>query len=201
MQKPEIQFYDIPTLEEIATTFLKKYNDPEVFPVDIEFILEEQLGWNIVGWESLTENYYGIEAFLTNGKTIYIDSYLMNHKERKYRFTLAEELSHFILHKDIYAKCRSLEEHLEIYDNITTTEYWRMDRNAKYLASAILMPSASFEKQANLIYDKVDRKIYSTNEQILYKMTLQLSNDFNVNDIASRIRFKNLGLHRKFITL
>lgn len=201
MQKPKIQFYDIPTLEEIAKTFLGKYHNPFNLEVDIEFIIEEKLGWTIIGAGSLIENHC-IEAFVTKGKTIYIDSYLMNCKERKYRFTLAEEVAHFMLHHDIYAGCNNnLEEHLEIYDRITTSEYWRMDRNAKYLASAIIMPAESFEKQAFTLFKKIDKKIYRTNETVLYKIALELSNDFNVSDIAAEIRFKNLGLHRKLISL
>ncbi len=200
MKKPAIQFYDIPTLEEIAKTFLEKYHKAINFEVDIEFIIEEKLRWNIRGVNSLIEN-HGIEAFVTKGKIIYIDSYLMNHKERKYRFTLAEEVAHFILHHDIYITCNNLEEHLEVYDQITIGEYWRMDRNAKYLASAILMPAEAFEKRAFDLYKKINKERYKTNEAVLYKIALALSNDFNINDIATEIRFKNLGLHRKLISL
>ncbi len=200
MKEPKIKFYDIPTLEEIAKSFIKKYHDCNNLQVDIEFIIEEELGWAIVGVGSLIENHC-IEAFVTKGKTIYIDSYLMNRKERKYRFTLAEEVAHFMLHRDVYADCNNLEEHLEVYDKIATSNYWRMDRNAKYLASAIIMPAESFEKQALAVYKKVDRKKYRTNEAVLYKVALELSIDFNVSDISAAIRFKNLGLHRKLITL
>ena len=106
-----------------------------------------------------------------------------------------------MLHRDVYADCNNLEEHLEVYDKIATSNYWRMDRNAKYLASAIIMPAESFEKQALAVYKKVDRKKYRTNEAVLYKVALELSIDFNVSDISAAIRFKNLGLHRKLITL
>lgn len=200
MKRPKIQFYDIPTLEEIAKTFIEKYHNKNDIQVDIEYIIEEKLGWSIVGINSLIENHC-IEAYVTKGKTIYIDSYLMDCKERKYRFTLSEEVAHFMLHRDLYANCKNLEEHLEIYDNITTSDYWRMDRNAKYLASAIIMPAEPFEKQALSRYKRIDRKRYRTNEAVLYRVALDLSNDFNVSDIAAEIRFKNLGLHRKLITL
>ena len=76
-----------------------------------------------------------------------------------------------------------------------------MDRNAKYLASAIVMPAKSFEEKAFEICRNVNRRIYATNEAVLYKIALDLSNAFNVSDLASEIRFKNLGLHRKLITL
>lgn len=199
MKKTSIPFYDIPTLEKIAVAFLNAYFDRENLEVDIELIVEGKLKWSIVSIP-LIEN-YGAEAFVTRNKIIYIDPYLLDMRERKYRFTLAEEVAHYLLHKDVYGKCDTLEDHLDIYEQITGREYWRMDRNAKYLAAAILMPATSFEEQAFAIYDKIDKKRYSTNEAVLHKIAHDLSNDFNVNEISSQIRFKNLGLHKKLITL
>jgi Zn-dependent peptidase ImmA (M78 family) len=200
MKKIDIPFYDLPTLERIAKAFLIAYNDPNKSEVDIELIIEEQLGWQIVALEGLMEN-YSIEAYVSKGNTLYMDPYLIDWQERRYRFTLAEEVSHFLIHKDIYANCKNLEEHLERYEQITGQEYWRMERNAKYLASAILMPSDIFEKESIALYEKIDRKKYKTNQDVLYKITLELSNIFNVSDMASKIRFKNLGLHNKLISL
>ncbi|MFH1847139.1 MAG: ImmA/IrrE family metallo-endopeptidase [Candidatus Omnitrophota bacterium] len=200
MKKLDIKFYDIPTLEQIAKTFTDTYHKTKTLEVDIDYIIEKCLGWTIEARGSLVENHC-IEAFVTKNKVIYVDAYLMDCKERKYRFTLAEEVAHYTIHRIIYADCNNLEEHLNIYDRITANEYWRMDRNAKYLASAILMPAEIFEKRAFELYEKIDKKKYKTNEAVLCKITLDLSNDFNISDIASKIRFKNLGLHRKLITI
>lgn len=200
MNKIDIPFYDRPTLERIAKAFLIAYNIPSKSEVDIELIIEDQLGWRIVALEGLMEN-YKIEAYVSKGNTLYIDPYLIDWQERRYRFTLAEEVSHFLIHKDIYKDCKNLEEHLERHEQITSEEYWRMERNAKYLASAILMPSDTFEKESIALYEKIDRKKYKTNQDLLYKITLDLSNIFNVSDMTSKIRFKNLGLHNKLISL
>jgi len=198
--QPKIVFYDIPTLEEIAKVFLEKYHDKKQLEVDIEYIAEAKLGWSIIPFSSLTD-LHGIEACALRGKTIYIDQYLMDHKERKYRFTIAEELAHVVLHEQIYEHCTSIEDHLDIYGEIKVEDYWRMDRNAKYLASAILLPAKVFEEKALEIYRSLDRKKYTTNEVLLYGVTSRLTELFNVNDIVVEIRFKNLGLHRKLLTL
>lgn len=200
MKKPTIAFYDIPTLERIATSFVEEFHDSEDAAVDIEFIIEGKLGWTIKCHGTLIDT-HSVEAFITNKKVIYIDSFLANSWERKYRFTLAEEVAHYILHRSLYTGCKNLEEHLAIYESLSDSTYKRMDRNAKYLAAAILMPSVTYEKLAFDIYGRLDKKIYSTNEAVLYKIALDLSNSFNVSDWSSRIRFKNLGLHRKLITL
>ena len=196
----KITFYDIPTLEEMARVFLDKYHDKKHLEVDIEYIAEAKLGWCIMPFSSLTD-LHGIEAFAVRGKTIYIDQYLMDHKERKYRFTIAEELAHVILHEQLYEHCTSVEEHLDIYGDIKVEDYWRMDRNAKYLASAIILPAKNFEEKALEIYRSLDRKKYTTNEIIIYAIQSKLTELFNVNDIVVEIRFKNLGLHRKLLTL
>ncbi len=200
MKKSKIQIYDVLTLEEIAKAFLDKYDNSDSLEVDIEYIIENKLEWKIIGVSFLREKYC-IEAYFNKNKELYVDSFLMDSRERRYRFTLAEEVAHHIIHRDIYAQCANLEEHLEIYGKITANEYHSMERNAKYLASAIIMPSISFEKQAIKICKKINKKEYETNQEVLYKIALTLSNDFNVSDEAARIRFIKLGLQQKLITL
>jgi Zn-dependent peptidase ImmA (M78 family) len=200
MKKRKIRFYDIPTLEKIAKTFLEKYNDSDTLEVNIEYIIEGKLGWEIICAPNLIED-HNIEAYISKDKKIYMDPYLMDYKERKYRFTLAEEVAHHLLHSDVYKECNDLEDHLKVYNAITVKEYKRMDRNVKYLAASILMPADLFEKQAFAIYERVDKNKYKTNEEVLYKVSLELSKVFVVNDFPAKIRFQNLGLDRKLITL
>lgn len=201
MCKPKIQFYDIPTLESLAGEFLSQFHDKKKLEVDIEYILEGKLGYMILPFSSLAE-FHGIEAaVLPKRKTIYVDQYLMDYKERKYRFTLAEELSHIILHKELYAECSDIDDMYDIYEKISAEDYHRMDRNAKYLASAMLLPADAFKKRAIEIYEQIDRKKVKTNEKIIYRIVTQLTEDFNLGDYPTAIRFGNLGLHHQLISL
>ena len=196
-----IQFYDIPTLEKLATEFLSQFHDKKRLEVDVEYILEGKLGYTVLHFSSLTE-FHGIEAaLLSKRKVIYVDQYLMDYKERKYRFTLAEEIAHIILHKDLYADCNDIDDMYTVYEKISAEDYHRMDRNAKYLAGAILFPAESFKNRAIEIYESIDREKVKTNEEVIYKIATQLTEDFNVGDYATAIRFGNLGLHHQLISL
>jgi len=126
---------------------------------------------------------------------------LLDCKERRCRFTLAEEVAHIILRKGIYANCKEIDDMYEIYESVTAEEYHRMDRNAKYLAGAILLSLTFFKKRTIGIYEKIDKKVFKTNEAIIYKVITQLAEDFNVGDQATAIRFGNLGLHHQLISL
>lgn len=201
MVNPNIQFYDIPTLEKLAKEFLDQFHNKTKLKVDIEYILEAKLDYRIIPFSSLVE-FHGVEAILLlNRKTIYVDHYLLDYKERKYRFTLAEEVSHIILHKDIYTNCREIDDMYDIYESISAEQYHRMDRNAKYLAGAILLPAESFKNRAIEIYESIDKKTVKTNEEIIYKVVTQLSEEFNTGDYATAIRFGNLGLHHQLVSL
>ena len=58
------------------------------------------------------------------------------------------------------------------------------------------------EKVNNILsQNKVPTEEYTTNEILIYAVQSQVVELFNVNDIVVEIRFKNLGLHRKLITL
>jgi len=71
----------------------------------IEYIIESGFGIRIDPVPLKVQ--FAVEAFPAIGKNIiYVDIGLMDdeRQERRYRFTLAEELAHIILHADIYKK-------------------------------------------------------------------------------------------------
>ncbi len=70
-------------------------------PVDVEFMVEE-LGFDIVPIPNLQRS-IEVEGFCTSDFTrIYVDEGVMINTPVRYRFTLAHELGHFVLYKDIY---------------------------------------------------------------------------------------------------
>lgn len=129
---------------------------------------------------------------LTKAKRIFIDDKLIDNprQEKRYRFTLAEELAHFIIHRDIYSDCETIEDRIEVESLLTRQEIWYLETNAKALASAILMPKTTFEARLNsLISDP--RNITSLNTSVNI-----LSHDFDVNPKAAERRLRNLGYYK-----
>lgn len=131
---------------------------------------------------------------LAHGKRLFIDDKLIDNPrlEKRYRFTLAEEMAHFILHRDIYKDCKTIDERIERESLLTRQENWFLETNAKALASAILMPKSMIEARIDRLFSSIGDSSNHTTSIIT-----TLSHDFDVNPMAVRRRLKNLGYHRR----
>lgn len=193
------RIYNTGELEAVAEEFLKQFHKPpDSIPVDIELILERDLDISIIEFQSL-KRLYGMEAFITlSRRAIRMDPMFMDldSNERRYRFTVAEEGAHAIIHKDLFKNVKTPEDYLALYDSLDPAIYRLMDKNAKYLASAILMPAHMYEEKANEIFQ--DEAHDSLPLTTVHLLTIQkLSEVFQVSDWAAGIRFQHLGLDRR----
>jgi len=195
MPDPYIRFYTIAELEEFAEIFIAKFNKPpDTIPVEIDLIIERDLGISIIDFSMLKEK-YGLEAFLALGKkTIYVDAVLMDSEAyiNRYRFTMAEEIGHRILHKDLFKNIRNVEEYFEVLDKVKQFELSRMDKDAKYLASAVLMPTGIFIKLATDYATELNGEA----QLLRYNIVEKLSKVFVVSFETASIRFEQLKLDR-----
>ena len=123
-------------LTSIANKFLRE-NWTNEFPVDVEVICDN-LGIGIVPIKGLNFE-FGIDAFITsNFKTIYVDDDEFSKASPRYRFSIAHELGHLVLHKEFYPKgIEGLNAILK-----ASSEYSNKDSEfqANYFAGKILVP-------------------------------------------------------------
>lgn len=166
-----VPFIDKTTIDIVyARKILKRFDESlllKIKPVDIESIISNEniaikkdriskdsdvQGMiicnksDILLWNDVEKNY---KTVYCEGKTIYIDSFLTSvHQINRYRFTLAHEFSHWILHKNIinklskekkmlsYLSCTERDIKNEQLEKVQAKCEWQ----ANYLAGAILMP-------------------------------------------------------------
>jgi len=195
MSDPFIRFYTVAELEEFAQVFISEFHKPaDILPIEIDLITERDLGISVISFSMLRER-YGLEAFLALGKkTIYIDTALMDSDAyiNRYRFTIAEEISHRILHGDLFKNVENIEEYFSALDKIRHFEQAQMDKDAKYLASAVLMPTGIFTKLSTDYSTELNGK-----GQILrYNVVKKLAKEFVVSTETASIRFEQLKLER-----
>lgn len=126
------------------------------------------------------------------GTTIFVDAELMDDEygEKKYRFTLAEELAHTLIHKPVYGKCKTIEERLRCQHAMDEIDLSYLESNAKALAGAILMPKAWIEAVVALVIPAHKAKFGYINEAELLKTC---SRDFDVNFNCAKKRLRDLG--------
>jgi len=126
----------------VAEEFLVKYHPKMTVPLPIEEIIEFDLKIDIVPFPNLQKD-YSVEGWLSNDmKTIYVDEGVMDKFENRYRFTLAHELGHRILHEDFYSQTsfNNVAEWISVQDSIDSDQYSWFETQAYDFAGLILVP-------------------------------------------------------------
>ena len=91
-------------LRQHADDFQKEFNLPKHLPVPIDRIAEFGFGIDIIPIPGI-ERAFDVVGFISRDLTeIRVDERVYKFQEARYRFTVAHELSHAILHRDVFQK-------------------------------------------------------------------------------------------------
>lgn len=198
-------FYRPQALETIARRTLSEYDpmylngSPRAVP--IETIIEKTFGLRIeyqyltndarelgrMIYDSGITTYYNREIMdyalmRVEGGTMLIEAALLE-DEKSYgrlRFTLAHELAHYIIHKQIFSGTGVAAA---LYNNDTDED--ATEWQANYLAKAILMPNGQIKRCFYAL-----RPVYKTKSAYVCKM----AEIFEVSKQAMEIRLKDFAL-------
>jgi len=90
-------------------SFLSSYHSSFSFPIPIEEIIEFKLGIDIISIPGLKDSAetagFDIDAFISSDfKSITVDRHIQYNVPNRYRFTLAHEIAHMVLHGYLYAQ-------------------------------------------------------------------------------------------------
>jgi Zn-dependent peptidase ImmA (M78 family) len=179
-------------LEAIAAGFLSKHGKGKYDGVSllIEAIIEGSgfYIWAVPGLKEKAEAYVPVR-----GNKIYVDEdQYRSATSFRSRFTLAEELAHILIHRPLFAGMDT-PEIIKFQKAIPDADYLRMERNAKYLAGALLMKKDVFEKRFNHFWQKQQSRTPVPVFVFRY-VVRRLSSDFFVSCHAAAIRSRHLGL-------
>jgi Zn-dependent peptidase ImmA (M78 family) len=187
------------TIGEKVELFREKFWNDAV-PVEIEDIIELKLNIGIFpvpGFLRLAD----MDALITSTfKYIYVDNneYLNGHN--RLRFSLAHEVGHFVLHKEIYYNfgIKKQEDYRKLYRDIPELQYKYLEIQANKFASYLLIPrkvlAVELEKELknnknNLSrFEKMDRKILNS------YLAIPLSKIFKVSEEAMKYALLDINL-------
>jgi Zn-dependent peptidase ImmA (M78 family) len=97
-------------LHEAAMAFLRKYHPQDSLPIPIEEIIEFQLGLDIIPTPGLSKG-FEIDGFLTRDfSSIYVDDFIQSNRPTRYRFTLAHEIGHLVLHRELLDEIATFDD-------------------------------------------------------------------------------------------
>jgi hypothetical protein len=193
---PKIREFRLFELERIAAAALAK--GPQCVcgrRVNIERLMQEIFGLKIIAFHELNRRWKTYAFIDTTGKAVFVEADLIDNVqlEKKYRFTLGEELAHLLIHSTIFANCKTVEQRLAIQEELSDARRDRLENNARALASAILMP----ETTVRPFLESVLPKFTDEHGHVLVdELANALAHEYDVNFKPARRRLKLLGYHR-----
>lgn len=158
------------------------------FPVDVELLCDD-LGVGIFPVPNLSRDFY-IDAYVSaDFKTIYVDEAEFEKESSRYRFSVAHELGHLLLHKKYYPTgVKDMEEWLDVSRQIATEN---AEFQANFFAANLLVPSKEFTIVLNKFYNgDFLKNVWTASDGEREKIFNSIRRKFKVSNdvIARRIR-------------
>lgn len=140
--------YSTAQIAEMAAEFRSRYAPNVRGALDIEAILEHDLGLTIIPRPELSRM-TGKKAWLScNGLLIYVDEGLMCGSYEEYRFTMAHEGAHAVLHDELLPGriLRSASEFWAYHDRLSERDNYFLEWQAREWAGRVLVPSGELKE-------------------------------------------------------
>lgn len=136
-------YYGKEVLREKAAAFLAEHNPDGAIPVDIELIVDTKFGMDIVPVPGLQDRIEAVAYITRDLQEIRVDEFVYYHRVNRYRFSLAHELAHRLLHHEQWRQMRfhdiaSWRE--AVSDSIPDREYGLVEFHANFFAGLVLVP-------------------------------------------------------------
>jgi hypothetical protein len=130
-------------LRTVAEEFLARYHPKRTLPIPIERIVEFDFKIDIVPIPGLTD-LLDVDAFpASNLREFFIDDFVYRRRPNRYRFSLAHEIAHVLIHADIFKqlKVSTIKEWKVVVGGaIPEDQYSWIEWQAYSLAGLILVP-------------------------------------------------------------
>jgi Zn-dependent peptidase ImmA (M78 family) len=142
-----------------ADNFRLKFWGVEI-PIGIEEIIEIKLKIKIIPLPNLMQQ-LGVDAQITSDfSIIYVDQKGYENNTVRFRFSLAHELGHFILHKNFFEnlKIMDLADIYAFFREIDAREYSNLEVQANKFANYFLIPRENLNKIKEDIMKEVRKK-------------------------------------------
>jgi len=141
-----------PYLANAASSFLDQRHPSRKPPVPIEKIVELEYRMDIIPMLGLQEQIDTVSFISQDLEAIYVDEFIYEQRENRYRFSLAHELAHRILHPSIFAQFEydDLAGWKQATQAISDEDYRWLEWHANSFAGLVLVPPA----QLGTAFDK-----------------------------------------------
>ena len=185
MANVSVPFKDHGYIEKVAKAFMNKYHPEDTYPTPIEDIIELKMGINIIPIPGLSEAIDDVGGFISADLlSISVDDYVYKRVETRYRFTLAHEIGHSMMHRDAYSRhaLYTTTDWKDFMESFPEKEWSWLEWQANQFAGLVLVPTHHLQKRF-AHHAKQIKALGIKNDEVLKDRAVELlSKDF----IASR---------------
>ena len=153
-----------------AARFLDVHHPSRTIPVPIEEIAEARLGLDIVPvpglQETLPSDEFGVIGYLTSDlREIHVDDWIWHHRYNRYRFTIAHEIGHAVLHKELYEgrQVDSIESWKVFINSIPDEVHGWYEWQAYAFAGLVLVPEVPLREAVSRHLANVAQRLKDEN--------------------------------------
>lgn len=185
-------------LRELADQKRQKYWPEAILPVDTTKIIELRLRLEVEPMFDLLST-LDVDAYLKtdlSGIVVDHECYMNDKFLNRLRFSMAHELAHYFLHREIYSSLSlsSPEDWKEFIQNVPESEYEAFEYQANEFAGRFLVP---YEKLKSAIMDSIEmikrsgiEYLLSDSDMVLSRISPFLRRIFGVSEQVIEIRVR-----------
>lgn len=202
MEAPILSYEDI---RKRADAFLHQHHPERNIPVPIEDIVEFKLGINIVPLPGLHQ-VLEVDGFTSSDmETIFVDEFIYKSRPGRYRFTLAHEVGHVVIHRSIYrtANIRSIKEWKEFINSIPDQTHRWLEYQAYSFGGLVLVPSEHLQRLTDKYVKRIRKEGISLEEKKdpgWEWIADWLAKDFDVSTQVIERRLEKDGIKERYQT-
>lgn len=167
-------------IEQITNSFLGKFHPQKTLPIPIEEIAESELELEIVPVSGMKRE-YDVDGCLDSSlKRIFIDFDIYMTYENRSRFTIAHEIGHLIIHKELFESLliTKPEDVYNLSEKISDEDNGWLEFQAYSFAGQVLVPKQLLEIEIKKYLGSVPQ---NSSVETMYSMVQDLASNFNVS--------------------
>ena len=174
-----------------AEAFLARYHASKRIPIPIERIVEFELKLDIVPVPGLEEAFEIVGFTSSDLSEITVDEYVYESQANRYRFTLAHEAGHVVLHTELFKqqRFRRVDDWKDFVRTFPEFDLSRLEWQAHSFAGLVLVPGDALERVIREVIRQV--KAQGVNHE------RDFANDLVVDVVATRFEVSTEVIQRR----
>jgi len=200
-----VPYLEYENLAKSADGIIAEHHPSRQLPIPVEEIIDTGLHIDVFPLPGLTKALAdnGVVAFVNSSlDLITVDHDAWESSTPRYRFSIAHELGHIVLHKAVFAqlKVESLEEWKQAMKSIPKEQYARLEWQANAFAGHLLVPTTELRANLDAYVEEIEKSgLDPRNEAVRPFVEKHLGGVFRASSPVIHIRLDREGLWSELI--